>query len=234
MNENPDLPPYIETGFQVPYTGKDIFDMLLNGMTPKFLPCGNCSALSTWPVCWDCCKDERLRKDMRWLYRECGLPESFYWATFDSPKLRERVKLSNHTFNGIQETADRSNKVVFFGNKGTGKTSLAVALLRRRVPRCYYIRAERLARVSIEHPAGRGEPETVTRCKQAALLMVDDIGTDEQTKTSAVKDVIFHRHDAGLPTWVTTGLQKGAIGEMYGEGFARRLIENAVLVKCGQ
>jgi hypothetical protein len=46
-----------------------------------------------------------------------------------------------------------------------------------------------------------------------------------------VRDVVFERHDAERPTWITTGFSSQQLADFYGDGFLRRILEGAMVVR---
>lgn len=196
------------------------------GNEPEWKECASCGKETMRERCWDCEQAAQAAQERRENLAACGLPSRFDWASIDAPELAERV----HAKRGlatVMRWAMEAKHLIVAGKTGTGKTSLAVACLRQRAPRCLYVRAERLARAPIEHHAGQGEALIVERAKKVHTLLIDDLGTDERTSVSAVRDVVFARHDANLDTWITTGLTAGQIESAYGEGFRRRVIDEA-------
>jgi DNA replication protein DnaC len=167
------------------------------------------------------------------------LPPSFRWATLDAPELRQRVGRERAIAEG--EAALSSPGLLLVGPSGSGKTSLACALLRAweaRSPRRrgVFAPAWRLGVARAQHGLGQGEPHEVDRAMDAALLVLDDVGSERNTATNAVPDVIFARAFAGLPTWVTTWMTPEAVTQRYGDGVARRLYEagRVVVIGCGR
>jgi DNA replication protein DnaC len=120
---------------------------------------------------------------------------------------------------------------IFQGPSGTGKTSLAVACLQERLLDARFESALRLGTARIQNPAGKGEAEVVTRAIEARLLLIDDVGTEAKTANNAVRDVVFERHDAERPTWITTGFSSQQLADFYGDGFLRRILEGAMVVR---
>ncbi len=123
--------------------------------------------------------------------------------------------------------------MVFSGPSGAGKTSLACACLRERIPHGLFVSAIKLGTARIQHSAGDGEAALVQRAMTVPLLLLDEVGGEQKTATNAVKDVIFARYDADLPTWITTGFRLSQLAEMYGDGTSRRLTENVYVVHLG-
>jgi len=202
------------------------------GTEPAWQRCQLCNVETMRPKCFAC--ERRLDQAKERLEQEriCGIPARFDWAQLEAQELADRVKSEM----GIATLAKRileAPNVAVGGGTGVGKTSLAVACLRRVAPHCLFVRAERLARAPIEHSSGSGEAPIVARAKNVRVLLIDDLGTDEQTKVSAVRDVVFWRHDAGLSTWITTGISSSEIENLYGSGFKRRAISEAVTIRLG-
>lgn len=204
----------------------------LLGPEPEWRTC-RCGAKCTRVPCWDCSNANRAEVEQAEAVSRslATFPDRYEWAKVDAPELAKRVKAANLRAEIGRVMA--SDRVLFAGPSGAGKTSLAVACLRTRVPRCRYVSALRLGTARIQHAAGDGEAELVERCMATPLLLIDEIGGEQKTATSAVRDVVFERYERGLPTWVTTGFSSKQLAEMYGEGMLRRLVEGAVVVKLG-
>ena len=157
-----------------------------------------------------------------------SIPEAFRWATMDAPDLWQRVALAA-AITGA-DAAFLESPMLFCGPSGCGKTSLACALLREweaRHPGRHgvFMPASRLGIARVQHRFGRGEPPQVALARSADLLLLDALGSECDLATNAVPEVIFARHEAGLPTWVTTWMTARAITQRYGEGITRRISE---------
>lgn len=202
------------------------------GPEPKWLTCG-CGQQSARVPCWDCTQvrnilaidDERRAKAL------ASVPARFRWARLDAPELSERVRLPNPVEAGRKVLAAAG--AVFAGPSGSGKTSLAVACMRERLLGALYVPAIRLGVARLQSGLGDGEASTVEQAMRADLLLLDDVGQEAKTATNAVRDVVFARHDAELPTWITTGLTSDQLVAAYGDGFLRRILEGAVALKLG-
>lgn len=164
-----------------------------------------------------------------------SVPPRFEWATLECEMLSARLKCPLPTPERI-EAIMRADRVVFVGRGGTGKTSLAVALMReaaRRGADAHFMASYRLATARAKYPLGEGEPPLVERARTAGLLLLDDVGNEHDTKMSDVRTVVFERHDYERPIWITTALSSRELGAAYGGGFLRRIGEGAVAVDCG-
>lgn len=170
------------------------------------------------------------------------VPPLFHWAHPKDPELgkrtwprdREKRLVPPAVVAGQIERADRS--VLLMGQAGSGKTTLALAALRARFLRrphdVAFVPARVLGLCRIMHPAGHGEPPEVTRALRVGLLVLDDLGNERQTANNACPEVIFERFDAMRPTWVTTGLERAELEQLYGHGVVRRLYERATVIRC--
>lgn len=202
------------------------------GTEPTWQPCKLCGVDTMRDTCFACNEAAERKQDAVDESALAGIPARFAWATIEAPALAERVQ-STKSIGSLMRAILEAPRVTVGGATGSGKTSLLVACLRKVLPYGFMVRAERLARAPIEHSAGQGEAPLVLRAKAARVLLLDDLGTDEITKVSAVRDVVFARYDAGLPTWISTGISSSEIESLYGSGFARRAVSEALTIGLG-
>lgn len=211
----------------------------LLGPEPAWERC-SCGALSMRVPCWSCAKaavaEKAAERAAAGEEAERGIPARFRWAKIGAPELDSRVLVPAGTPSSVARRLAGSETlaVVLIGASGAGKTSLAVAAM-REVPGAVFVPALALERARIMHKAGAGEAPLVRRALRAPLLVLDDLGQDKVTATSAVLDVMLERHDAERRTWITTWLDtaspKGSYPEMaarYGDGAVRRLTERGI------
>jgi DNA replication protein DnaC len=166
---------------------------------------------------------------------EKTIPDSYRWARFSAPELRQRVPAS--ALAAAVEYAWRHDRVCLMGASRAGKTSLAVAMLRRWVSHANrpaaFVHAYRLGVARILHPAGHGEPDLVESAMRAPLVLIDDLGGERDHAHSALPDVLVERHAENRPTWVTTGLTREQLVKRYGQGIVARVFERATLIRVG-
>jgi hypothetical protein len=167
---------------------------------------------------------------------EATIDPEHRWARFVAPELTSRV-LDPKAIVAAQQSW-RNPMVVLVGHSGAGKTSLAVAMMRVWVETnaraAAFFHAILLGAASIRHPAGHGEPELVAQAKRVPLAVLDDLGSERDTTTNDIPEIVLVRHAQRLPTFVTTGLSRAQLSTRYGAGIARRLTERATIIRCGE
>jgi len=127
--------------------------------------------------------------------------------------------------------------LVLMGATGCGKTSGAAHLVRRL---CYeaaihggqafelasmirWQSCRDLSEVGRETRLGTGTPEAIQRCQFARLLVLNDLGTNDDRTT--LERVLDARYERGWPTLTTTGLGAPEISRLFGDALSRRLFE---------
>jgi len=210
---------------------------MLGRIRPAFRPCSRCSEPTSGGgeplVCWDCREREERAARARELL-EGVVPPEFAWASFGSPLLAQRCRFDQGVIGRAREAVG-SRRVVLVGESGVGKTSLAVAMLRAWVEKrgapAHFALATDLASARARAPFGRESTE-VSDAIFAPLLVLDDLGNDQDVPRSAVTEVIFKRHAEQRPIWVTTWMGPERMAERYGDGVARRMYEGARVLEC--
>jgi DNA replication protein DnaC len=164
-----------------------------------------------------------------------SIPPVYRWASFIAPELVDRVATPDVIAHARRICL--SPRVCLMGPSRVGKTSLAVAMLRRWVSEhgrnAEFIAVHRLGFARIQHAAGRGEPEIVERAMKAPLALLDDVGSERDTGTNPLPDIIFERHAVQRPTWVTTGLTREQLVARYGTGTVSRLFDQTKVLRLG-
>lgn len=209
-----------------PELAADVFARLPE---PEWHKC-SCGVLSARVPCFDCkMKSDREADERRTFVAGLRtIPNEFMWAELSSHWLGERVDSKRRPLAEVVKRILGSDRVVLAGGSGTGKTSLAIACLRERLTvGARFVSAIDLAVARIQHAAGDGEAGLVLAAMMAPLIVLDDLGEEQHTATSAIRDVIRVRHSAGRATWVTTGLRSKEIVAKYGDGVRRRLFDGA-------
>lgn len=206
--------------------GSHLGELLGFGPEPEWVRCA-CGTLAVVSPCFECRLEAERRAD-RARARALGsasIPASFTWATVRAPELAQRVDALERPLPDLIRRILGAGRVVLAGGSGAGKTSLAIACLRERPEAGRFVSAIDLARARTEHALGDGDASLVDLATAAPLLLIDDLGEEVDTRTSAVKDVIRRRFDMMRPTWVTTGFRPAELAAKYGDGIKRRLFE---------
>lgn len=147
-------------------------------------------------------------------------PQMLKHMTFDnfntrgnSPSAHERASLEA-AFNAAQAYArDPDGWLTLLGDTGVGKTHLAVAIASKRMQKGQPVffafvpeLLEDLRRYAFDHESGMSFDRVFQQVKNAPLLILDDLGQEQNTPWAVEKlyQIIVHRHNARLPTIITS------------------------------
>lgn len=217
---------------------------------PAFQSCGKCGQATVGALCFDCQRGVDLARDAG-IKTSDSIPEHFRVCRFGGAKLLECVR-GRADLLARAEANCGATRVLLLGHSGMGKTSLVVAMMRRwselnGKPAVFRLATD-LATAKSRAKFGQ-ESDEISEARQAPLLVIDDLGTDEfKPPSSPVTDVVFHRHQHMRPTWITSWMGTGVeaaqavdiaaadrmMGEKYGAGFVRRVFEGARIIDCSQ
>ena len=150
----------------------------------------------------------------------------------------------SHPFSGDEEknraAVKRDPKVpglLLKGNCGTGKTHLAVSILRETaeagIPGMFVVVPDLLAKMLASFDAKDGKAgELVETAKNVPLLVLDDLGAGSPKPwvVELVYVLINHRYEHMLPTVITTNCNGRELEEMFGWRVVSRLAEMTVPV----
>ncbi len=178
-----------------------------------------------------------------------SIPRHFRWALdATAADLAARVQLEPGRIAKALE-AKAPEGLLFLGTTGTGKTSLAVAMLGAWVRAdllgrigALFVEASQLARARARHRLGQDEAPLVASAMSCPLLVLDDLGCERDDRDGCITDVVWARTNEDRPTWITCGLgAEGqtvegfaeAIARRYDGGFARRIISTTRRVQLG-
>lgn len=173
------------------------------------------------------------------IFSHAAIPEHFAVARFDANAVFNPTvdKLVTWATN-LPGMPKRS--VLLYGSFGTGKTWLAIQLLRAVVERftwdALFITTPTLLDRIRETYSGRpgdSEAEVLQLVKDVRLLVLDDLGAERVTDWVSEKlfTIINHRHDHRLATIFTSNLSPEQLAEHLGERAAWRIVEMADCVR---
>lgn len=141
--------------------------------------------------------------------------------------------------------------LLFWGSPGTGKTHLAVAIIRelaeRKGARVHFAEQRELLKelqATFDGATGRSESDVLAPVLDAEVLLLDDLGAG---RTSAwaqdvMHDVLAHRYNRRLPTLMTTNRSTGddepasgrpeapSLRDRLGDALMSRIYEMCLLV----
>jgi DNA replication protein DnaC len=215
--------------------------------------CRECCVAVSVDGDWRCraCLDRAVvrRRDAVQAAVLASIPSHYRWAHFRAPELRARVTPPRAIDDASRATDAHS--VVIMGAAGAGKTSLATALLVDRVnrnltaehspalsarqsPAGIFTNTFEIAKARREHRLGDGEAHTVAIAISARILLLDELGSESDGNNTAVAELIHARHEQDRPTIFTTPFTAQQLAARYGDGVARRVFENAVVIRLGE
>lgn len=176
-----------------------------------------------------------------WQFARFGNQE---WAAKVHPRVLEAAKAWRmiHRDPSDERKFVGGEGIVLSGKSGCGKSSALVARIHEGLQRMHErgaagTRIKRLPSVAwvTEADLVKAEwerVEAVNRCIRADACIVDEVGFANghhapNGHSPVLMQVVFGRYDLGKPTSITTGLSIGELGDRYGSGLSRRLIERA-------
>jgi len=184
------------------------------------------------------------------------IPSRFRWASFRAAELHSRVPTGNVAA-VLAVKMPLPLGLALVGERGSGKTSLACCMLRRgldwataamvrqaewdrptetlagieRVRRSFFVSAaELIAAAEQGRRFDSVESDVLKRARRAAVLVLDNVEPGDIN--GIVGRTVLARHDAELPTIITTWMTEGEAGRHYGGGWARRAYEVSVRLEA--
>lgn len=183
-------------------------------------------------------EQKRIDLEQRLEHLALTVPPKYSWASFGSPLLAGRMAEPKLVATARAAVAGPTlpSSIVLLGAAGSGKTSLACAILRFLVEEKglhgRFASAFSLAKARQEIPLGEGEAKPVQKAMLSKLLLLDELG-GELSRNTAVQELVHERHANELVTIYTTGLSQSELLDKYGEGIVRRVVEGAVVISLG-
>jgi DNA replication protein DnaC len=157
-----------------------------------------------------------------------GIPKRFRGVSFDrqpivdlDPFVIQRVRQFVHR---IEKNIDEGNGLWFFGDVGTGKTSLAMLVSKAALEAGRSVAIYSVPRLladikeTYEDDAGRSYAELFRRLCEVDLLHLDDLGTEKRTEwvLEQLYSIVNERWQNERPIVVTTNLGLDELREQIG------------------
>lgn len=198
----------------------------------RFLPtlCNPCGIL----------EDKRHHEELEGHYKtpvEMNIRPIYRDATFEMWK--GKVTIANEqayryakAFADKFDTIEKGTGLYLYGGTGTGKTTLAVAIL-KEVKRGYMINCAELL-----DEIGRHNSDIVKKILLTELLVLDDLGSEQMAegKSSYVINrwykIINERWERRLSTIITSNMHPNDLQIMLGERVSSRILGVCVPAKC--
>lgn len=169
-----------------------------------------------------------------------GVSERFRsrtFATFQAtPATKQAVDLCRRFCSAVK-LDPKVPGLLLKGNCGTGKTHLAVAILRETaeagIPGMFMVVPNLLAKLRASFGQKDGKAaELVEAAKNAPLLVLDDLGAEDPKPwvTELIYVLINHRYEHMLPTVITTNCGGKELEAVFGRRIVSRLSEMTVPV----
>ena len=160
-------------------------------------------------------KMERARLDR--LFKDAHIPERYADCYFDSFHIS---KHNQDAVNAAYDVIEKDKGVIFYGERGTGKTMLASIIANEMNKQgknaLFTSMPELFDSIRARFKEGNAK-DIVDGVKDAAYLILDDVGTEKMTRwvSEQLFIIINHRYNKQLPLIITTNYEP--------KEFARRL-----------
>lgn len=138
-------------------------------------------------------------------------------------------KIFGFTKNYAEKFTLNSENILMSGSTGLGKTHLSLAVANKVMGRGFNVIYDSALNVMYNVDKERyNEGDTLKAIMNADLLILDDLGAEQETKSSVstVYNIINTRIARRKPTVISTNLESNEISQRYGARVRSRLIGN--------
>jgi len=166
------------------------------------------------------------------------IPPKYRGVSFERPPVTQIdnfvVKRVRDFCEGLGDNLDSGRGMWFFGNSGTGKTTLAMLISRTALEAGHsvaiYSLPKLLSRIRQTYDAGIGEQsytELFERLATVDLLHLDDLGTEKQTEwvLEQLYALINERYERQRSLIVTSNFEDDELEKQLGTRIVSRLVD---------
>jgi DNA replication protein DnaC len=181
---------------------------------------------------------QRKRELMAELFRRAMVPAAFRAWDFDSFPL-EQGKGAAYRLARAYAAANTEKNLMLVGATGTGKTGLAICILKARleqgVPSLFVSVPDLLDRIRATFDGRGNYDQLMEGVKEVDFLALDDLGAHHATDWAREKlfQIIGHRHDWLLPTVITSDRPLAELEAIVGRRVLARIVEHGDVVEIG-
>lgn len=199
---------------------------------PCTVECENAADLEEWEA-------ERRSALLNTLMERSGVSKRLQRCTLENfhiarnPDAKTALQKVEDWIDHWPEYREAGRGLFLSGEVGTGKTHLAVAVMKElqeahEVPCLMMSVPELLDDMRAEYDSREGRGRMVAQAKAAELLVLDDLGSEKITDWSIERlfVIIDHRYRNMAPTIYTSNLGYQGVREVFGERIASRMIES--------
>jgi DNA replication protein DnaC len=180
--------------------------------------------------CPVCVSEERLRREAQQL-RKDGVPAVLANASLESWKISSQKE--EFVLDQVREYAEsRGGFLVLLGDVGTGKSHLAVGVMRTVPGRRRFVKQQSLLNELRMSYRGNMNVDPVASCQSARLLVIDDLGLSSGGKDEhpMLHDILDYRYGEFLPTILTSNLNVTELEDFLGPRLFDRIRESGTVL----
>jgi len=170
------------------------------------------------------------------LFHQALIPAAFGEWTFDTFPVDGAKRLAYDAARAHAQQVSRQN-LLLIGATGTGKTGLAVCILKARleqgVPSLFVSVPDLLDKIRATFSGHGDYTQLVETVKTIDLLVLDDLGAHYTTRWATEKlfQILGYRHDWLLPTVITCDRSLSGLEGAIGPRTLVRIVEHGQVVE---
>jgi DNA replication protein DnaC len=186
--------------------------------------------------CHLCAQERLLSREAKWLH-DCGVPRELLAATIENWNPRDE---SESGYQGVARNFANAGRgtLALLGNVGTGKSHLAVGIM-RKFKRPYFVKQGTLLRRLRKSYGNNSQQDPIDQCQQCDLFVLDELGGPSaggKDEFPMLHEILDSRHGELLPTVITSNCDWTTVKQILGARLADRLKQSTekVLLFAGE